>query len=219
MLQQKVYGATRAQYHIPVMFKGSNPPWEPWEPALLPHTWLPKVTPQILFTDGGSFRQRAGLSIYYIKAEWQNLLNSGPCWSTSRSNRSYNNQQQKDCCTESLSILKPWQRIPFPLLYQLKKNSGQEKSSIPYALQGIQTLNLPSQWSPFKNYVYLFTYLLWERKRRCTCHGAHVERTGQLREKQIFPSTRWSWIRLSGFIEGVFACWTILLANPSMITF
>lgn len=45
------------------------------------------------FTDKGPCRQRAGLSIYYMKAEWQNLLNSGPCWSTFRSNRSYNNQQ------------------------------------------------------------------------------------------------------------------------------
>lgn len=26
ILQQKVYGASRAQYHMPVMFKGSNPP-------------------------------------------------------------------------------------------------------------------------------------------------------------------------------------------------
>lgn len=126
MLQQKVYGASRAQHHMPVMFKGSNPHWEPWEPALLPHTWLCKVTPQILFTDGGPSRQQAGLSIYYMKAEWQNLLNSGPCWSNSRSNRSYNNQQ-KDCCTESLCILKPWQRILFPLLYQLKKIQAKRK--------------------------------------------------------------------------------------------
>lgn len=86
--------------------------------------------PQFLFTDRTPCRQRAGLSIYYMKTECQNPLNSGPVGQLLGVIEAIIIHNKKIAALR-VQPSKPWnRRIPFSQLYQLK-NSGQENYSIP----------------------------------------------------------------------------------------
>lgn len=80
MLQQRASSASRKIYYlVPFRFNSTNSFSQRTVKTLTPPpTWRPGEKSQLLFTDREPCRQRAGLNIYYMKAEWQNLLTQVP---------------------------------------------------------------------------------------------------------------------------------------------